>query len=90
MLNNVCLAIVLSNGADLASTEYALSRGAVELNPLLRHTALRYSLKAASTAGQCEAMRRLRKRKPKLHGALLGAIVVGNGYLTVRALRASR
>lgn len=87
---NVCLAIVLSNGADLASTEYALSRGAHELNPLMRNTALRYSVKAASTAGQCEGMRWLRKRNPKLHNVLLGAIVGANGYLTVRALRASR
>jgi len=83
----ICLSIFLANGADLASTEYALRQGAQEANPLLRHPAARYPIKAAGSVAECAVLLRVRRRKPTLAKVLLGVIVAGNVALAVHNVR---
>jgi hypothetical protein len=53
-------ALLIAGAADMLSTRYALSRGARELNPLMRNPVLAYGLKAgmlAVIALVCRGMR---------------------------------
>lgn len=68
--------------ADLGSTEYALSRGAVEGNPLMRTRSSRVAVSAASCVVMSEADKRLSKKGRRIArvigGVVLGAVVVSN------------
>jgi hypothetical protein len=68
--------------ADVASTEYALARGAVEGNPLLKNRAVRIGTSAATCVVMSEVDKKLSKKERKIMrivgGVLLSAVVVSN------------
>jgi len=55
------IVLSLAAGADQASTAYAMHRGAVEANPLMREPAAAVAIKAAGIAGTALACQHLRK-----------------------------
>ena len=74
-------ALITANVLDVASTEYAISHGAVEMNPIMgQTTAQRVVVKGLSTAAQVWLVKRLSPRHPKLAKGLgygLSALLVG-------------
>lgn len=67
-----CIIWIAGAGTDLASTQYALSHGGVEANPLMGQSIQQQALvKAATTAAGCLGTSYLKKKgKKKLAKAL--------------------
>jgi hypothetical protein len=83
-------AIAGANGADLASTEYALSKNpnAYESNPLLKGSAgKRAAIKGALTVGEILATRLVGKEHPKAAKTLAAILSALPAALTVNNLR---
>jgi len=78
------IAMLVAGMADSASTELALSRGAVEANPLMRSASVRCTVKPALTVGIFYATRKLHKKKPKTALFLRVAITTGWAYVATR------
>ena len=57
-------ALVAAATADIATTEYAISQGAVELNPFLQNQSTRIAVKAGSTAVFIVVYRKVKKKHP--------------------------
>lgn len=75
-------------GADLATTEYALSQpGFYELNPIMREQWVRISSKVAVTGFVYWHSAKVRKTNPKLALAYRLAVVALWGYATAHNLR---
>lgn len=76
------------NGADLASSEYARARGAVELNPIIGSSRARsIAVKAAATGLEAYVDRKLpRKGRWLWRGAIAGV----TGYAVVHNMRVHR
>jgi hypothetical protein len=75
---------------DLASTKYAEMHGAHEANPLMKHEAARYALKAGQVAGLVWLDRKLAKRDRRLMWACRLLYAGVNGYAIVRNVRNGR
>jgi hypothetical protein len=87
------LAIAGANGADLASTEYALSKNpnAVEANPLLRGSAgKRAAIKGAMTIGEILATKFVGKSNPKAAKTLATILTALPAALTINNLRQAK
>ena len=77
LLASAALALALAGGADLATTEWALSRpGLREGNPAMSHPAVRVGAKVAAVGAVTLAHRELERRgKRKAAKALLWSAV---------------
>ena len=80
----------LAAGADLASTHWAESRGAVERNPLLRPIGVRYALSAGSVPALALLDRELERRDKRLAWALRALRIAAVGYAVSKNLRHGR
>jgi hypothetical protein len=58
-MNTATLLLILSAGADIASTEYGISRGLYEANPLMQRREVRICAKAGVTTVQILAANHL-------------------------------
>lgn len=80
--------LFLSAGADLASTQVGIHRGAVELNPIAGQHA---SQQAAVAFGSATAMylisKKLEKDHPKLAGGLDGGFIAARIGATIHNAR---
>jgi hypothetical protein len=77
----------LAAGADVASTHWAESRGALEGNPLMRHHGARYALNAASVPALALLDRELERRDKRLMWALRGLRFAVLGFAVAQNLR---
>jgi len=75
--------IVAGQGADLAYTEYALSHGAVEANPLLKEQAVRLAVKAAATAGAIALCHHYRKKGEHKKAKIVRWVFFGAGVVAL-------
>lgn len=88
---NPCVVWALGASADLASTEYAVHQGAVELNPLQQTTIGRVATQAAYTTVGCALDSHLRKSgKTRLAKGLRIALFIGKLGLAVHNVRSVR
>ncbi len=95
MIKALLLTLVLTHGADTATSLYGFSHGAVEVNPLIAstHPAPFLVQEATLTTVQVWAFARLHQHHPRLAtGLTLACIGVETAVTThnVRVLRASR
>lgn len=65
------------NLADLALTLYAISHGAVELNPLMRCIPVMVVYKVIVVGVLCYALHRLRRYKAARYGLRIATVVYG-------------
>lgn len=65
------------NLLDLALTLYALSHGAVELNPLMRCIPLQVVYKVVIVGVLCYALHRLKRYKAARYGLWIATVVYG-------------
>lgn len=72
-----------SNVADLWTTQAAISRGAVEANPLLQNPSGRVAIKAGVTWIELAAVHHLWKAHKGAAIGLSVGIIAGNGFLAV-------
>lgn len=87
------LALAAGNGADVASTVYALNRGAQEANPVYGtqpSAAKLLAIKGAGTAAQWLVLHKMAKSHPKIANAVAKVVGGANGALAVHNLRAAQ
>jgi hypothetical protein len=76
--------------ADLASTHYAESCGAVEANPLMKNMGSRYALKVAQVGALTWIDYELGKRDKTIQWIVRGLAFAVNGYLVIHNVRQGR
>jgi hypothetical protein len=87
---NLTIPLILSKALELGSTEYALSHGAREINPLLQNRSARIAINTSYGSVSALTYKELHKRKPILANVVAGIVIVGNSYLVLRNVRNSR
>jgi len=81
--------VYISNAADLISTEFALSRGATEANPLMRNRAIRIPAKVVMPFVFNRITAKLYQDHPKIAVVMRLVTTCGYTYLAARNFQIS-
>jgi len=89
-MDKLSLALVLSKVIEFGVTEYSISNGVIEGNPLIRDRPTRIIMNSAFIIGSPFIYREIKRKNPKLAKATAVVLILGNGYLVYRNLRLMR